>query len=156
MSYYFSKQPAWTKAETLEAAEYLLAGWTAAEIGMRMGVMPDAVRRRVAADAKLNAIGFDRKAMAARQIRAKSLKFSEIVVAKPRDLKAVHEQFDQQSHHLPLDDLASGECVWPVNEPERGGTHLFCGHVQAHGSRYCRHHFERSLPRLHCDVAEAA
>lgn len=156
MTHYFSKQPDWTKEQVNEVAAYLVAGWTSAEIGMRMNILPDAVQRRVAAISQLNAIGFDRRAINQRNVQARSEKISDIAIRKTPTIKALHDAFDKASRQLPLRDVGVLECVWPVNEPPRGGTYLFCGRLRANGSRYCEHHRNRAKPALCCEVVEAA
>lgn len=59
-----------------------------------------------------------------------------------------------EPRNLSLVDLEWLDCRWPVNNPERGQEHLFCGHKRASGSSYCAHHRLVSAGR-HL-VAEAA
>lgn len=53
--------------------------------------------------------------------------------------------YDRASRHLPLEALNHRDCRWPVNDPERGGTILFCGEAVAGGSSYCPHHGRRAV-----------
>lgn len=61
--------------------------------------------------------------------------------------------YDAESLHLPLGALRHSQCHWPVNEPPRGGAHLFCGHETTPGRRYCAHHCQRASARLACEAA---
>jgi hypothetical protein len=37
-------------------------------------------------------------------------------------------------------DLKPHQCKWPVNEPPKGGTYLFCGEGTINGNSYCEAH----------------
>lgn len=53
--------------------------------------------------------------------------------------------YDRDSRRTPLTALSAGDCSWPVNDPERGGTFLFCGEATAEGRSYCPHHGRRAV-----------
>lgn len=75
--------------------------------------------------------------------------------AAPKELPRWTAHSDApEPRNLSLVDLEWLDCRWPVNNPERGQEHLFCGHKRASGSSYCAHHRLVSAGR-HL-VAEAA
>lgn len=55
--------------------------------------------------------------------------------------------FDRNSRRVVLEEIGARCCHWPVNDPERGGTFLFCGEATGFGARYCPHHDRRSIGR---------
>lgn len=50
-----------------------------------------------------------------------------------------------QSRFVPLLDLLTNECRWPVNNAPIGGMHLFCGCRTDIGKPYCEFHAEMSV-----------
>lgn len=151
-----SQIPAWTQKQVLEVAAYLLAGWSAHEIAVRMACQIGTVKRRVDAIPKLHAIGFDGRTSQQGERRLQSLGFTDIAVPKSQSLKALDEAFDRSTRHLTFLAVGQNECKWPVNEPPRGGVVLFCGHDRTPGSNYCEHHAARSRQSRSQYVAEAA
>lgn len=65
--------------------------------------------------------------------------------------KDENQVYDQQSRNIPLKDINSRECRWPVNDPPKGGEFLFCGLPVAPLSRYCDHHKRRSIVQIHSE-----
>ena len=53
--------------------------------------------------------------------------------------------YDRDSRRVLLVALSARDCCWPVNDPERGGTFLFCGEAAAEGRAYCPHHGRRAV-----------
>jgi len=45
---------------------------------------------------------------------------------------------------IPLLELASSHCRWPINEPPKGGEYLFCGAKKMEGSSYCEFHSSKA------------
>ena len=75
---------------------------------------------------------------------------AEVLALLPRELtpleiKQAALDYDQNSLRLPLEELETRQCRWPVNDPEPKGQYLFCGHNSAPGFRYCKHHARRSV-----------
>jgi len=50
---------------------------------------------------------------------------------------------------VPLLELESHQCRWPVNSPDNGEGFLFCGHKKQEGSSYCSHHRQRAYRGSH-------
>jgi GcrA cell cycle regulator len=57
--------------------------------------------------------------------------------AEPVKLRCV----DVDPRHVPLLELASGDCRYPYGGDEEGEAITFCGHPQREGSSYCTAHF---------------
>lgn len=55
--------------------------------------------------------------------------------------------YDAASRHVPLVDLRSGDCRFPVNNAALGEAHLFCGLQAAPDAPYCAHHAARACDR---------
>lgn len=53
--------------------------------------------------------------------------------------------YDLESRRLPLPDLGARDCRWPVNDPERGSTFLFCAQTVTGEGHYCPHHARRAV-----------
>jgi len=47
--------------------------------------------------------------------------------------------------NISLMDLLQDDCRWPVNAPERGEEHLFCGNQKHENSSYCEAHYKASI-----------
>lgn len=74
------------------------------------------------------------------------------VMHKPKPVRVIVEirpdeaaSYDAAARRVPLWELGSRDCRWPVNDAAVGETHLFCGHEAVDGSSYCAHHKARSV-----------
>ncbi|MCA0276284.1 MAG: GcrA family cell cycle regulator [Proteobacteria bacterium] len=67
------------------------------------------------------------------------------VAEKPRPTIYSAVQYDADTRRIPLEDLERGDCRWPVNDPAKGETFLFCGQSAETDNPYCTHHRLRSL-----------
>lgn len=61
--------------------------------------------------------------------------------AKP-ETKPLHAP---ESRFIPMLDLGSNECRWPVNNAPVGEAHLFCGCSTDLGKPYCEYHTDMSI-----------
>jgi hypothetical protein len=57
--------------------------------------------------------------------------------------KMAAADYDATAIGLPLHELSSRQCHWPVNDVPPGGVFLFCGHDVSKG-HYCADHHYRS------------
>ncbi|MHB2265013.1 GcrA family cell cycle regulator [Aliihoeflea sp. PC F10.4] len=65
---------------------------------------------------------------------------------QPTVTKDAARAYDAASRRLPLPNLDWSDCRFPVNEAERGETHLFCGKPVVGGKvLYCAHHAARCV-----------
>jgi len=73
--------------------------------------------------------------------------------AKNIKIDSKEEIYDRASMRMPLMELGPHHCRWPVNDRDKDGEHLFCGHRVRPGDRYCQHHLDRSLQKRERDDA---
>jgi hypothetical protein len=70
----------------------------------------------------------------------------KVIIIKPpltaAVTKAESSEYDQTALRLPLYELSSTGCKWPVDYDRE---HLFCGHTQRDGKPYCAHHAARGV-----------
>lgn len=163
-------------AEEIDAiARYLRDGDSSAEIAKKTGRSRGAITAIVHRNARLKAIGFAASrtpGMNFRQTTAKIAKAASrraVAVAKPPvpaptrkpvevaplvvgDWVSVDKSaYDATALRIPLSDLSSDQCRWPINNPGMNDReeHLFCGHPRHHTSdSYCRHHARRSAGKV--------
>lgn len=79
---------------------------------------------------------------------------------QPVKVKSSKEEallYDQAARSIPLADLESDECRWPINEPDQAKRtwgipvttgFLFCGHPVHPGKPYCHHHWLRGRGKI--------
>jgi hypothetical protein len=176
--------PEWTDDEIAVIKQGLEAGDSAGMIATKLRDRSrNAVIGKVLRDATLSKIGFAREsngrgkhgglkpsaAAGTRPVRplprrkpvktAKPRDASEPPAAKAPPVRTVAVDaaaYDAKSLHLPLADLRSDQCRWPVNDAVGGEVHLFCGHAIARTREtqppYCKHHQARHTGREDFDV----
>jgi hypothetical protein len=138
----------WSAADKDKIAALLVQGLSASQIAAKFdGVGRGAIIGVIHRDARLKAIG-----LAKRPGFDKPQATTAPVVKRARAPRLAKPQFVTRPEpaapaplNLPLHELDSKQCKWPVNDVPKGGRFLFCGHgPRVEGSPYCAYHHSRA------------
>lgn len=169
----------WTKDEIARVGELLKAGQSATKIALVVGRSRNAVIGLVHRNKALSDVGLKGNVTRLAEDRIRKPRAPRKPTAAPKHEPLGSNRFKKlrekvtgtepaskqlprwsaqtdapEPRNLSIMDLEWLDCRWPVNNPERGEQHLFCGHQRASGSSYCAHHRLVSAGRQL--VAEAA
>ena len=87
--------------------------------------------------------------MAATSTHVPHLRSMEEKMRYAETSKSMRDTSELDPLMVPLLELESHQCRWPVNSPDNGEGFLFCGHKKQEGSSYCSHHRQRAYRGSH-------